>query len=132
LSRGTKYYRAPELKTLKKNVGKRADIYSAGVLLFVFKCLGVMPHTEDKLYKQCDLQNLLKTKPEEFFKAHSILQGRDSSFFDDDFKDLFIAMTKDNPEERMKLRHIKETKWYRGPVYSLRELKKKVAQMFNQ
>jgi serine/threonine protein kinase len=52
LSRGTKYYRAPELKTFKKNIGKRADVYSAGVILFVLKCFGVMPHTEDKLYKQ--------------------------------------------------------------------------------
>jgi len=121
LAKGTKFYRAPELKACKCTNSAAADIYSAGVILFVLKSGGVVPHAEDHLFEGIDLFNLLNNDSEEFFKKHTLIQERGSSFFDANFKELFLGMTKQNPKRRMTLDEIKNTKWYKGTVYTKEE-----------
>lgn len=132
LTKGTKFYRAPELKACKDNVGPSADIYAAGIILFVLKCGGVIPHAEDELYKGVNLLELLNTNPTEFFKKHSTIQNQNLSFFDEDFKSLFVAMTKPEAGQRCTIKDVKKSKWYNGPVYTKEELKHKVKGLLSQ
>lgn len=130
LTRGTKFYRAPELRASKCKNGVAADIYAAGIILFVMKCGGVIPHTEDKLYQGINLFELLSTNPQEFFRNHITIQKREASFFDEDFTKLFVAMVQPDAEKRATLRQVKNSRWYNGPVYSKKELKDVVKGLF--
>ena len=47
ITKGTKYYRAPELRSGKCRNGVAADVYSAGIILFALKTGGVIPYFED-------------------------------------------------------------------------------------
>lgn len=131
ISNGTRFYRAPELRASKKNVGAPADIYSVGIILFVMKCRGLLPHLEGRPYRGYDLQSLLNTDHKRFFEAHMNIQVEKASFFDEDFKQLFISMTKEDPNERIQIKDIKKSKWYKGSVYSPKKLKNKVFKIFN-
>jgi len=130
LTRGTKFYRAPELRASKCRNGAAADIYAAGIILFVLKCGGVIPHAEDNLYQGTNLLELLSNDPQEFFKKHCAIQGKEASFFDADFRELFISMVKADANSRSTIREIKNSRWYKGSVYTRDELKKKVRRLF--
>jgi len=131
LSKGTKFYRAPELRKGRCRNPGAADIYAAGVLLFVLKCGGVIPHPEDTLCEGVNLEDLLENDPREFFKKHLEIQGRDFFFFEPSFRELFTGMMKQDPRERMTLKDIMKSKWYIGPVYSKDELRVKVKKMLD-
>jgi len=132
LTRGTRFYRAPELRASKCRNGVAADIYAAGIILFVLKSGGVIPHAEDNLYQGTNLLELLNTNSEEFFKKHCIIQEKDATFFDKDFKELFLNMIKMDPTERATIADIKSSNWFNGPTYSNEELKKKIHRLFQQ
>jgi len=123
LTKGTKYYRAPEMWNCKCKNRAAADIYSAGVFLFVFKTEGVVPHSETTPFRGIDLFGLLNENNPEFWKRHCELQERSVSFFSNDFKTLFNGMTKLKVEERYSIEDIKSSKWFQGPTYSNQELK---------
>jgi len=123
LTKGTKFYRAPELMNSKCENCFAADVYSAGVILFVFKSGGVIPHSETSLFKGIDLFDLLNNNNSEFWKKHCEIQSRGHSYFSADFRELFNGMTKLLPEERLTLEEVKASKWYNGPVYTDEELK---------
>lgn len=132
LTLGTRYFRAPELREGKEDVNAAADIYSAGVILFVLKCGGVLPHTEDEEYKGINLMELMSKKPQEFFERHCAIQDRKSSFFDSGFKELFSSMVREDPEKRISIQEIKNSKWYKGAFYTAKELKKKMSVLLGQ
>ena len=46
VSKGTRFFRAPEIRYEKCIDGTAADIYSAGCILFLLKTGGVIPHAE--------------------------------------------------------------------------------------
>jgi len=121
-ARGTKYYRAPELvkNTCKNAIA--ADIYSAGVMLFLFKCGGALPHLEQEKIFDADLQDLLYNNNDAFWRKHEEIQRRSSSFFDEEFKRLFNRMMCLDAEERITLEEVKSSEWFNGPVYSSEEL----------
>lgn len=131
LTRGTKFYRAPELRASKCKDGVRADIYAAGIILFVLKSGGVIPHAEDNLYQGINLFELMNNDPQEFFNKHCNIQGREPTYFDADFKSLFLSMVNPNAEKRATINDIKNSRWYKGAVYSDKELSEKVRRMFN-
>jgi len=131
LSRGTKYYRGPEFFRIGSSDANLkspfpSDIYSAGIILFILKTGGIYPHAENSTLDGIDLVDLMYSNTEAFWKKHCEIQERKESFFDKNFKELFNAMVKSNPEERITLKEIKESKWYNGPVYSQLELQKKM------
>jgi serine/threonine protein kinase len=113
-TKGTKYYRAPEIIKQECKDPKKADIYSAGIILFVLKCQGILPHAEKELYLGFDYFECLSKNPEEFWKHHAEMQGADNGSFCEDFRELFEKMTKEEPSERPSLKEIKESKWMRG------------------
>jgi len=122
LSRGTKFYRAPEiLKSECKNYFA-ADVYSAGIILFILKSGGIIPQTENEIYEGCNLYQLLQKNPRAFWKKHKEVQGREDNFWSDEFKHLFVSMTKEDPAQRATISQIKKSKWYKGPTYSDEEV----------
>jgi len=134
LSRGTKFYRGPELHNSDLTRGDlkhpyAADIYSAGVVLFILKSGGIYPHSEDTAFEGLNLADLMYNKNGEFWSKHAEIQDKKPSFFDNDFKELFNAMTKFNPEDRMSLKEIKQSKWYNGPVYTPFDYERKMKQI---
>lgn len=122
-SSGTLGFRAPELVQKRCRNPEAADIYSAGIILFTLKCAGCLPYEEKQRTRQdVDMFNVMINHPEEFWRRHSELQEREMSFFDEDFRSLFLSMVAYKPNERINIEQIKESKWYNGPIYSQDEL----------
>lgn len=121
-ARGTAFYRAPELIDGHCKNGYAADVYSAAVILFLFKSGGVLPHSEHKLFRGMNLFDLMNTDSETFWSKHCEIQNRSSDYFEEDFKQLFNSMARVNPTERISIKEIKDSKWYNGPVYTEQEL----------
>lgn len=132
LSKGTKFYRSPEIIQGICQDTQAADIYAAGILLFTLKTRGMLPHAEDSRVAGVDFAGLLYTQNSEFWKKHCEVQKKNVSFFDEDFKALFNSMVSLNPKERATIQQIKKSKWYNGPVYTNEELKAKVARLYCQ
>jgi len=131
LSRGTRYYRGPEFFKSSSSEPElktpfTADIYSAGVILFILKSGGIYPHSENNLLDGIDLVDLLYNNNKDFWKKHCEIQEKDSSFYEDDFKELFNNMVKQNAQERISIKEIKQSKWYNGPIYTPVELQKRM------
>ena len=130
LSRGTKFYRPPEVIQGKCVNTQAADIYSVGIILFTLVTGGILPHAEDSKVAGVDFAALLYCKNDEFWSQHCKLQKKDDSLFDQDFKDLFNAMVRINPDERVTIDQIKQSNWYNGPYYTNEELTAQVGNLF--
>lgn len=128
--KGTTNYRSPEIKKGDVSKPKASDIYSLGVTLFVMKT-GFFPYIEDSLVDGYDLETLMKSNPAQFWKAHTLLHDNLSEF-NQEFQDLFLAMVCENPAQRIGLEPVKKSAWYKGPVYTQKELKKKLIPVINQ
>jgi len=131
LSRGTRYYRGPEFfksgsSEPELKVPYAADIYSAGVILFILKTGGIYPHSEENTLEGIDLVDLLYNNNAMFWEKHCEIQEKKPSFFDRDFRWLFNNMVKYNPQDRLTIKEIKQSRWYNGPIYTPLELQKKM------
>lgn len=107
-----------------------SDIYSAGILMFIIKTGGFYPHTEDKSHQSTNFNFLLNNKTKEFWDRHCLLQKKSPKFFDDDFRELFVSMTKLDPNERATLSSIKASNWFNGPTLSKEELRSTMKNLF--
>jgi serine/threonine protein kinase len=117
--RGTKNFRPPELKQGKCENHFAADIFAAGICLFALK-MHSLPYLENGNVAGINLYLALMEDPETFWSVWAGLGHK----FDKDFKSLFEALTKKDPEGRIKLEDVKKMEWYKGPVYTKRELQK--------
>jgi serine/threonine protein kinase len=122
ITKGTVCYRAPELIRNTCQHPEAADVYSAGIILFLLKSGGILPHSEHQKYKGLDLFDLMSNNRRVFWEKHCQIQGREPSFFDKDFRELFDAMVSLDPEERPTISQIKNSKWYNQPTYSYEEV----------
>jgi serine/threonine protein kinase len=120
-ARGTTTYRAPEMICNTCKDPYAADIFSAGLTLFMLKSGGIVPQMEEKSYKGYNLYNLLQHNNEEFWRVHNEIKG-EANFYEADFKNLFNSMTRENVSERATIRQIKSSKWYNGEIYTNEEL----------
>jgi len=123
-SRGTAGYRAPEVKGQKCCNLSAADIFSAGVVLFVMKSR-VPPYIEGKLSNVDLYEELTKEDNCNFWNIHCKAQKNDM-FFDNSFKDLFVKMIDPIPENRPSIWDIKQSFWYNGPILSQEDLRKEL------
>jgi len=120
---GTSCYRAPEVWNNYCHNLCAADVYSAGILLFVFKAGGFpFMETEDGACKKLIHYDLFTEKNEEFW-AYKAADRRNKVFFDDDFKELVNGMLEKDPSKRWTINEIKNSKWFNGPTFSMDELK---------
>lgn len=122
MSRGTVNYRAPEQVERTCRNPKAVDIYSAGVILFTLQSGGFLPYSEQEGGEEVTMFTLMHCNRQLFWERHSEMQEEGSEVFDKDFKTLFMGMVAFNPEDRMSIQEIKESKWYKGAVYSQDEL----------
>jgi len=129
-SKGTLFYRAPEIYQGRCENYKAADIYSAAIILFLFKCGGVLPQVEDKIYQDVNLLALFNEDNAMFWQKHLEIQRKPSAFFDESFKSLFNSMMKADPKERATLQDVRASEWFNGPVYSESELSEIMASKF--
>lgn len=120
-SKGTKNFRAPELVKRDCKNFPAADIYSTGIVLFTLFTAGYHPHTEEECYQGLNFFELLSNDTEKFWDIHTKVQRKPKDFFNIDFKELFEAMTRVDPDMRISLEGIKRTNWYNGPVYTAEE-----------
>jgi len=117
-SRGTRGFRAPELLAKKCDNVQAADIYSAGIILFLFKSRGRFPFESDELNEERDLYELYQKDNEEFWKRHTKVTDKSCVDFDEDFRALFNQMVHPDPLKRGNISGIYKSKWYHGPNYS--------------
>lgn len=123
ISNGSKFYRAPEVMNGRCNNPKASDIFSAGVVLFILKAKGIFPQFETNNIEKINFAQLLYNNNPKFWAHHCRIQKKDDAYFDQDFRDLFMSMTRMNPHERVSIESIKASKWYNGPHYSHKELR---------
>ena len=64
----------------------------------------------------------MNTDSRKFFKEHCIIQKRENSFFGTDFRELFMWMVKEDPIKRATIQDVKSSRWYKGSIYTAREL----------
>jgi len=121
-TRGTIHFRAPEVLNNCCLDPQAADIYSLGMMLFIFKTGGMIPYKEEGYYRGVDMKELKEFNPKAFWKKQCEFLGKDASFFSEDFKTLFMWMTQSHPEKRPTIMQIKRSKWYLDEVCSKEEL----------
>jgi serine/threonine protein kinase len=126
-SRGTRNYRAPEVKESRVLNPAASDVFSAAITLFVMKtdCFAYM---ENEIVEGYALDQMLLNQDPKFWEAHKKILG-ERALFSSDFKNLIFSMVKSNPSERATISQIKKSSWYRGPTYSNKELCAKVTKM---
>lgn len=117
-TRGTKNFRAPEVLDECCTDPQAADIYSLGIILFMFKTGGIIPFNEEDV----DMQRLKLTNPKLFWQRQCEILNKKPAFFSEDFKALFLWMTKPDSYDRPSLSQIKKSSWYNREVYSEEEL----------
>lgn len=127
LGRGTMGYRAPEIKEGLCQDLRAADVYSAGVILFILLA-GHNPYVEsnqglarDKWYKA------LRKNTKAFWGMHCMHAGN-PELFSDDFKDMVEKLLAEDPMARPTIEEIKEMNWYKGETlegeFYVEEMKK--------
>lgn len=130
MSKGTENFRAPEIMQGACEDPEAADIFSVGVILFVFKCGGVLPYCESDEFQGVDMLDLMLNNQDLFWEKHCELQHRPAAFFDQDFKDLFMGMVALDPQERLSLEQVKKSKWFTKNVYTQENLETIMEKIF--
>jgi len=121
LSRGSKNLRAPEIINGTCTDGFAADVYSAGIVLFSLMT-GKLPYKESQTVMGFDMQRMFWEEDPRYWSVFETIANQDFGF-SSDFKTLVKMMTKYDAVERATLNEIKNSKWFKGEVYSHEEYK---------
>jgi len=127
LSLGSLNFRAPEVIEKKCLDPFKADIFSLGILLFIFN-IGYLPFHESDLIGGYDLYDLLLNDIQKFWIACEDVQS--SSIEDEEFKILFESLTNKVTEKRASLGNVKRSKWLEGEIYSPEAMKVLMEKIF--
>jgi len=123
---GTTGYRPPEVIDNTCEDFFAADVYAAGIILYAFKaCEFPFVESDDPKVKEVEFYDQFVERNEEFWKEKEEKLGK-SNFFDKDFKELLNGMLCKDPKQRMTLQEIKNSAWFKGPVYTSEELQDEV------
>jgi len=125
---GTMNYRAPELKNGRCKHPGAADIYAAGITLFVL-LTGNFPYVEDAPSGRFNLYQLMQDENSEFWDVHETIT---TAKFSPEFKSLFFSMVKYDPVERATLQEVKKSKWYNGTTYTQSEIVEKLSRVIQE
>lgn len=122
---GTERYMPPEMLEKNAYIGTCADLFSAGVILFVL-AFGVMPthrmaKSDDYLY-----QHMRKKDYEKFWSIIKDLVGSKLDDFGQDFYLLVTTMLKYDYKKRYTLDEILDHPWMKGEVATPEEVKKEL------
>ena len=84
----------PEILQKQPYDGIQADLFAAGVILFVMKtALPPFSFAADAWYRT------LQKRPKKFWAAHS--KGKQKNFYSEELKDLLMHMLNKDPEQRL-------------------------------
>jgi serine/threonine protein kinase len=129
VSLGTKNYRSPEIKSHTCDDPQAADIYSAGIMLFIMMT-GAFPYKEEGSDACVALAGHLEQESPQFWEMHAKLTYKIN--LSENFKQLFLTMVKGDNIERATIEDIKRSRWYAGPVYTQKELAQKLRPVLKQ
>ena len=123
---GTERYMPPEMLEKNAYVGICADLFAAGIILFVL-VVGIMPthktaESNDYLYKY-----IRKKEYEKYWTVISKLLNLDLSGISEDFFHLVTTMIKYDYKKRFTVEEIKSHPWMKGPIASETEVRKELA-----
>jgi len=122
-SGGTISYRAPEVKDGTCSQLAAADIFSAGVMLYSFKAREFpFSEKEDPSCKDIKCYSTFVKNNGRFWAGKAELK-KDRSFFTQDFIELINGMLHKDPSKRLKVKEIKASRWFNGPVLDAQSLK---------
>ena len=109
-SRGTKNYRAPEMRSEACQNPPAADIFSVGIILYLFKTRK-LPFHESKDSKDYFLDSFTT-----FWRNVSNQEG-ENNVLSEDFTELINGILHNHPKMRFKIEDVKCSKWYNGPIF---------------
>lgn len=121
-------YMAPELFFHQPYDGQRADLFSAGVVLFLMVA-GHLPFSiadpKDQLYKL-----FISNSPSAFWEYHEkeITKSDPNITISAEFKELITGLLAIDPEDRLTVDEIKKHPWMQGALASKEELKREFSQ----
>jgi serine/threonine protein kinase len=123
---GTERYMPPEMLEKNAYVGICADLFAAGIILFVL-VVGIMPthktaESNDYLYKY-----VRKKEYEKYWTVIAKLLNLDLSDISEDFFHLVTTMIKYDYKKRFTIDEIKAHPWMKGEIASIDEVKKELA-----
>lgn len=117
--RGTRDYRSPELIEQNLNDPFAADIYSLGIIMFIFM-FDAFPFDE-KDQEVNSFRWIFENDVNVFFNVHAkhgLKRKVPTSF-----KSLFASMVRRDPTKRATIEDVVRNEWYNQPIYSKEELK---------
>ena len=123
---GTERYMPPEMLEKNAYVGICADLFAAGIILFVL-VVGIMPthktaETNDYLYKY-----IRKKEYEKYWTVIAKLLNLDLSDISEDFFHLVTTMIKYDYKKRFTIEEIKDHPWMKGPIATEEEVQKELS-----
>jgi len=110
---------APEFLTQYSVEDEKADMFSLGVLLFIFKT-GFPPYKEDQ-GQMYNLKEMLMEDPDTFWIMYGNL-NMNLHHFSEDLKKLINSMVKKDLQKRITLEDLKKSKWFNDEIYSKLDL----------
>jgi len=122
-SQGTENYRAPEILMEDCQNYQAADVYSAGICLFVLLAK-TFPFLEAGSQYSNEFQNYKRfiVNPEKFWnRMERFLKNK--IHFSQNLRELFHGMWNLDVKKRFDLNQIKQSRWYNESIYSNEELK---------
>ena len=122
---GTERYMPPEMLEKNAYIGICADLFSAGVILFVL-VMGMMPthksaESNDYLYRY-----FKKKEYEEYWTIVANILNLDLGTISEDYFHLVTTMLKYDFQRRLTIDEIKEHPWFNGPTATAEEVKKEL------
>ena len=105
---GTKTYMAPEIKEFKVYDGRKTDMFSAGVILFIM-VQGIFPFNE--AIKEDYYWNLLASGQTDRYWHKTGGQG-----LSENFKDLILKMINPDPVKRPTVDELRNHPWMQEPI----------------
>ncbi len=121
-SKGSMYYRAPEVMGGCCYNPQAAGIYSLGIILFLLKTDGGLPPDGDGFCGNVNMRVLLGTNKTLFWGGQCEFLGGGASFFTFDPRKLFERLTDVDPSNRPSLTEVKESVYYPKYTHSNEEL----------
>ena len=116
--KGTEGYMATEIISHAHYSGEKADIFAAGILLYIM----IAQHPPFRKASICDgLYKLFCGQNELYWKK--AVFGKPIDIFSDSFKTLINNLLVREPSKRMIIQQIKESEWYNGEDMSNEEVK---------
>ena len=113
---GTLDYMAPEIHLGMPYDGKKDDVFSAGIILFMmltarppFRCA----KKDDAYYKL-----IIGKRPDLFWQAQAQADDNEEDIYSDEFKSLFEGMCAFNPSERFTIEQALAHPWFSGATLS--------------